>query len=73
MKPIILLDNTLQVEVWYACEDKDLADNICIKISESCPEDEKVFIHDESHLYVTKEQAQALADALLRAIEKSEK
>jgi len=28
MKPIILLDNTLKVEVRYACEDKDLADNI---------------------------------------------
>ena len=73
MKPIILLDNTLQIEVWYACEDKDLVDNICIKISESCPENEKVFIHDESHLYITKEQAQALADALLGAVENSEK
>jgi hypothetical protein len=73
MKTIELLDKTLQVEVRYACEDKDLADNICIKVSETCPEEEKVFVHDESHLYITKEQAQALADALLKAVEKSGK
>jgi hypothetical protein len=32
-----------------------------------------IHIHDESHLYITKEQAQALADALLKAVEKSGK
>lgn len=73
MKPIELLDNTLLVEVLYMSEDKDLADNICIKISETCPEEEKIFIHDESHVYITREQAQALADALLKAVEKSGK
>lgn len=71
MKPIELLDNTLQVEVRYEREDKDLVDNICIKVSETCPEEEKIFVHDESHLYITREQAQALADALLKAVEKS--
>jgi len=71
MKSIALLDNSLQVQIRYACEDKDLADNICIMISETCPEGEKIFVHDESHLYITKEQAQALADALLKAVEKS--
>ena len=40
MKTIALLDNTLQIDVRYACEDADLEDNICIKISESCPENE---------------------------------
>jgi hypothetical protein len=73
MKPIVLLDNTLLIEVLYMSEDKDLADNICIKVSESCPEDEKVFVHDESHLYITREQAQELAEALLKAVEKSGK
>ena len=71
MKTIELLDNTLQIDVRYACEDADLEDNICIKISESCPEEEKIFVHDESHLYVTPEQAQALAAALLKAVAKS--
>ncbi|MEL7591597.1 MAG: hypothetical protein AAGU17_09945 [Anaerolineaceae bacterium] len=73
MKPIELLDNTLLVEVRYVCEDQDLADNICIKVSETCPEEEKIFMHDESHLYITQEQAVALAEALLKAVEQSGK
>lgn len=71
MKPIELLDNTLQVEIHYACEDKDLADNICVKVTETCPEGEKIFVHDESHMYITKEQALALAEMLLKAVEMS--
>jgi len=73
MKPIELLDNTLLVEVRYVCEDQDLADNICIKVSETCPEEEKIFMHDESHLYITQEQLVALAEALLKAVEQSGK
>jgi hypothetical protein len=73
MKPIELLDNTLLVEVRYVCEDQDLADNICIKVTETCPEEEKIFMHDESHLYITQEQAVALAEALLKAVEQSGK
>ena len=73
MKPISLLDNTLQVEIRYMCEDSDLEDNICMMISESCPDGEKIFVHDESHLYITKAQATALAKALLKAVEKSGK
>ena len=73
MKPITLLDNTLQVEIRYMCEDSDLEDNICMMISESCPDGEKIFVHDESHLYITKAQATTLAEALLKAVEKSGK
>jgi len=71
MKPILLLDETLKVEIYYSCEDSDLEDNICLKLSEDCPEDEKVFRHDESHLYLTAAQARILAEALLAAVEKS--
>jgi hypothetical protein len=71
MKPILLLDESLKIEVFYACEDADLADNICLKVSEDCAEEEKVFRHEESHLYLTPSQARALAEALLAAVEKS--
>jgi hypothetical protein len=71
MKPIRLLDDSLQVEVHYACEDADLEDNICIKVTESCLEEEKIFRHDESHLYITPEQARELAAELLKAVEES--
>jgi hypothetical protein len=72
MQPIYLLDDSLQVEVFYSCEDCDLEDNICLKITESCPEEEKVFKHDESHLYLTRKQARAFAEALLAATRSSE-
>jgi hypothetical protein len=71
MKPVYLLDDSLSVEVFFASDDSDLEDNICLKIIESCKEDEKVFIHDESQLYLTRAQAQAIANALLAAIDKS--
>lgn len=67
MKQVLLLDESLAVEVFYACEDADLEDNICIRVVESCPAEEKVFTHDESHLYLTREQARSLAAALLEA------
>lgn len=71
MKPILLLDETLKVEIYYSCEDSDLEDNICLKVSEDCAEEEKLFRHDESHLYLTAAQARALAEALLAAVAKS--
>lgn len=71
MQPVHLLDESLLVEVFYSCEDADLEDNICLKISESCLEEEKVFRHDESHLYLTRSQALALAEALVEAVKRS--
>ena len=71
MKPILLLDESLQVEIFYESDDCGYEDNICLKITESCPEEEKVFLHDESHLYLTPEQAQQILDALSQALESS--
>ena len=68
MKPINLLDDSLQVEVFYEPDDRGYEDNICLKFVESCKEEEKVFIHDETHLFLTREQVQELADALTKAI-----
>jgi len=72
MKPIYLLDDSLAVEVFFSTEDCDLEDNICLKIVESCREEEKIFIHDESDLFLTRQQARDLANTLLEAIKKSE-
>ena len=70
MQPVFLLDDSLSVEVFYSCEDADLQDNICLKISESCPNEERIFRHHENHLYLTREQALALADALVKAVKR---
>ena len=71
MKPILLLDESLQVEVFFESDDSGYEDNICLKITESCPDQEKLFVHDESHVYLTPHQAQALVDALDQAIKLS--
>ena len=73
MDPIYLLDDSLQVEVFLEKDDLGYTDNICLKIIESCIEEEKVFRHDENHLYLTPEQAKALAEALTRAVQNSQK
>lgn len=72
MKPILLLDESLQVEIFFESDDCGYEDNICLKIVESCAEEEKVFLHDESHLYLTPEQAKNFAESLLKAVECSQ-
>ena len=69
--PIYLLDNTLQVDIRYDQEDCDYSDNICVSITEDCPEDEKVFIADQTNLYLTPEHAIELAEALMWAVHSS--
>jgi len=72
LHPILLLDETLKMEIFFDCNDCDLEDNICVRISESCPEEEKIFRHDESNIYLTVEQANAILVALQKAIDKSQ-
>ncbi len=72
MKPIHLLDDSLEVEIFFDKGDCGYTDNICLKITESCEEEEKVFRHDENNLYLTSEQAIALAAALTKAVTDSQ-
>lgn len=69
---ISLLDNTLKVEIFFEVSDCEFGDNICVKINEDCPDDEKVFRGDETNLYLTSKQARRLAEAFLQAAEESE-
>jgi hypothetical protein len=72
VKPILLLDDSLQLEIFFSKEDCDLDDNICVVFNETCPEDEKVFKHEESHLFLTRQQAREIIAALGAAIQDSE-
>lgn len=64
---IELLDGSLKVEITYEKSDKEFDDNICMRMWEDCPEDEKVFYAGETNLYLTPEQARQFANALLQA------
>ena len=68
---IYLLDNSLKIEISYEESESEYDDNICFQIIEDCPEEEKVFRHDETNLYLTAEQANALARLLDSAAQAS--
>ena len=64
---ISLLDDSLQVQVFFEEPDCDFKDNVCISFLEVCPEEEKVFIHDETNIFLTPDQADLFAQALIDA------
>jgi hypothetical protein len=68
---IYLLDNSLKVDVCYEDTDSDYNDNIRICIVEECPDEEKIFIHDETNIYLTPEEANQLARLLDAAAQAS--
>ncbi len=69
---IMLLDDTLQVDIFFEQKDCEFGDNVCLSVVEECPDDEKVFRGDETNLYLTSKQARKLASALMKAAEESD-
>lgn len=70
---ISLLDGSLKLDVYYDCTDSQFEDHICVKILEDCPEEEKIFYAGETNIYLTAEQARQISNALLKAVEQSDK
>ena len=68
MNDILLLDESLRVRIYYDCDDCEFDDNICVSLVEECPDEEKILIADETNIYLTPEQAKAVAQALIAAI-----
>lgn len=68
---IFLLDKTLQIDIFYDCESKDLEDNVCVSIIERCPPQERLLQAGETHIFLTPTQAQQLGEALLEAVSQS--
>lgn len=64
---IHLLEGTLEVDIFYECEDQDLDDNVCIKIVESCPPEERLLRAGSTHIFLTAAQARELGEMLLAA------
>jgi hypothetical protein len=64
---VLLLDDTLSIEIYYECDDCDWEDNITIRVREDCPPEERLLRMEETHIFLTRAQAQALAEALLAA------
>ncbi len=66
---ILLLEESLQVEIYFDKSDREFEDDICIQLVEDCPEDERLFKYDETNIYITPDQACLLILALQRAME----
>ena len=69
---LYLLDDTLSVEVFYEPSDGQFPDNVCLRLWESCPAEEKILIADETNVFLTPDQARELAGLLLAAVAASE-
>lgn len=64
---VYILDKSLKIEIFFENEDSAYQDNVCISIVEECPDEEKLFCSDETNIYISPEQACALAKALVSA------
>jgi len=69
---IYLLEGTLQIDIFYECEDQDLEDNICISIVESCVPAERLLRAGVTNLYLTPGEARQLGESLIKAAQHSE-
>ncbi len=68
---VYLLDKSLKVDICYEDNDLDYDDNIRICIVEECPDEEKIFIHDETNIYLLPDEANQLARLLDAAAQAS--
>jgi hypothetical protein len=66
---IIILDDSLKIDIYYERQDADFTDNICISFDEDCPDEERIFRANVTNIYLTCEEARKLALALYNAAE----
>ena len=69
---IYLLDGTLQIDIFFECEDHDLEDNICISIIERCPPNERLLRAGHTNIFLTPQQARTLGEVLINSAANSE-
>lgn len=69
MSTVSLLDGSLTLTIYVEESDSAFEDDICLCFVEDCPEDEKIFSHDETSIYLTPEEAALLVLELNRVLE----
>lgn len=70
---VSLLDDSLEIDVYFDPQDCKFDDNICVAMYESCADEERILQAEEVNIYLTEEQARQLAAALLKAADESNK
>lgn len=69
---IYMLEGTLQIDIFYDCEDQDLEDNVCVQVTERCPPAERLLRAGQTNIFLTPAQARELGNTLLQAASHSE-
>lgn len=69
--PIELLNGSLKIDVFFDPRDKEYEDNICVCLREFGPEDEKILYAGETNIFISTEEARALAEMLMSAADNS--
>ena len=70
--PIYILDESVKIEVYFEENDHEFEDNVCISFHENCPEEERIYRANLSHIYISVKQARQFAHALILAAQESE-
>ena len=66
---ISLIDDNLEVSIYFDRDDSRFQDNIGVCILENCPQCEKLFIANEINFFITPDQAHQLIAALEAALQ----
>ncbi len=69
---IHLLDDSLEIEIFIDQADAEFADDVCVRVIETCPEEEKIFYAGETNIYLTREQARQIVAEFQKVLEAAE-
>lgn len=69
---IKLLKGALIVSIQYEKSDSEYDDNICLCFETPCHDDEHIFRGEQTHLYLTANEARSIAKTLLAVAEESD-
>jgi hypothetical protein len=66
---ILLLGDSLKVDIFLDETDAGFEDNICIRLVEDCPAEEMLLKADETNIYVTADEVSTLILHLQRVLQ----
>ena len=64
-----ILDDSITFEAFVDHEDAGFEDDICLRFTETRPDEEKVFYAGENNLYGTRDPARQIAVEILKALD----
>ncbi len=69
---IELLGGCLVVDIFFEETDSEFDDNVCLRFTEPCPADERLFKANETNIFLTTVEARQIAQTLLKIAEESD-